>query len=300
MKNNKKMRDMMMTIGGILVGNILLAFCVAAFIVPFGTIMGGATGVSLTISHYFPAMNLSVIVYGVNAVLFILGAVALGKKFIIATIGSAIAYPTFLAIIQEIPGISTLTDNMMLATIYAGATLGIGVGIIIRVGSSTGGTDIIAIVLNKVTHISVSLLLYFVDFVVLGLQMMFSDPEQIMYGLILLVLQTTIMNKVLVMGQSQLQMFIISDHYEEIRDKMLKNQDIGVTMVHIESGYGREDKKAVMCIIPNRKLYAAKEKVQEIDEKAFITVQQVNEVHGRGFTLDRISYENYIIEKEEN
>ena len=187
---------------------------------------------------------------------------------------------------------------MMLATVYAGALLGIGIGIIVRVGSSTGGTDIIAIVLNKITHISVSILLYIIDFTVLGLQMLFSDPEQIMYGIILLVLQTFMMNKVMVMGQAQLQMFVVSDAYEEIREKMLKDQDFGVTMVHIESGYGKQDKKAVMCIIPTRKLYSAKEKVQQIDEHAFITVQQVNEVHGRGFTLDRISYETYIFEKE--
>ena len=299
MKNNKKMKKLLNTLAGIVVGNILLAFTVAAFIVPFGTIMGGATGVSLTISHYLPGINLSIIVYAVNAVLFILGAVALGKTLIIATVGSAILYPTFLAIIQAIPGIETLTDNMMLATVYAGALLGIGIGIIVRVGSSTGGTDIIAIVLNKITHISVSILLYIIDFTVLGLQMLFSDPEQIMYGIILLVLQTFMMNKVMVMGQAQLQMFVVSDAYEEIREKMLKDQDIGVTMVHIESGYGKQDKKAVMCIIPTRKLYSAKEKVQQIDEHAFITVQQVNEVHGRGFTLDRISYETYIIEKEE-
>ena len=259
MKNNKKMKKLLNTLAGIVVGNILLAFTVAAFIVPFGTIMGGATGVSLTISHYLPGINLSIIVYAVNAVLFILGAVALGKTFIIATVGSAILYPTFLAIIQAIPGIETLTDNMMLATVYAGALLGIGIGIIVRVGSSTGGTDIIAIVLNKITHISVSILLYIIDFTVLGLQMLFSDPEQIMYGIILLVLQTFMMNKVMVMGQAQLQMFVVSDAYEEIREKMLKDQDIGVTMVHIESGYGKQDKKAVMCIIPTRKLYSAKE-----------------------------------------
>ena len=298
MKNNKKMKKLLNTLAGIVVGNILLAFTVAAFIVPFGTIVGGATGVSLTISHHLPGINLSIIVCAVNAVLFILGAVALGKTFIIATVGSAILYPTFLAIIQAIPGIETLTDNMMLATVYAGALLGIGIGIIVRVGSSTGGTDIIAIVLNKITHISVSILLYIIDFTVLGLQMLFSDPEQIMYGIILLVLQTFMMNKVMVMGQAQLQMFVVSDAYEEIREKMLKDQDIGVTMVHIESGYGKQDKKAVMCIISNRKLYSVREAVMSIDENAFLTIQQVTEVHGRGFTLDRVSYENYANQKE--
>lgn len=298
MKDKKKMKKIMTTVAGIIVGNILLAFTVAAFIVPFNTIMGGATGVSLTISHYLPQVSLPIIVYGVNAVLFIIGAVALGKTFIIATIGSAICYPTFLGIIQAIPGIETLTDNMMLATVYAGVLLGIGIGIIVRVGSSTGGTDIIAIVLSKIFHFPVAIMLYVIDFIVLGAQMMFSDPEEIMYGIMLLVLQTFFLNKFMVMGQSQIQVFIVSDKYEEIREAMLKDQDIGVTMVHIESGYGKQDKKAVMCIISNRKLFAVREKVQEIDEHAFITIQEVNEVHGRGFTLDRISYENYANQKE--
>ena len=80
---------------------------------------------------------------------------------------------------------------------------------------------------------------------------------------------------------------------------MLKDQDIGVTMVHIESGYGKQDKKAVMCIISNRKLYNVREAVMSIDENAFLTIQQVTEVHGRGFTLDRVSYENYAITKED-
>ena len=298
MKDKKKMKKFMTTVAGILVGNLLLAFTVAAFIVPFDTIMGGATGVSLTISHYLPSIPLPIIVYGVNAVLFIVGAVALGKTFIIATIGSAICYPTFLAMVQAIPGIDSLTDNMMLGTLYAGIFLGIGIAIIVRVGSSTGGTDIIAIVLSKIFHLPVAIMLYVIDFIVIGAQMMYSNPEEIMYGLMLLVLQTFFLNKFMVIGQAQIQVFIVSDKYEEIREKMLKDQDIGVTMVHIESGYGKQDKKAVMCIISNRKLYAVKEAVQSIDENAFLTIQQVTEVHGRGFTLDRVSYENYANQKE--
>lgn len=280
----------MNTVFGVLVGNAILAFTVAAFIVPHGVIMGGATGIGLTIAHYVP-VDLSIIIFIVNSILFVLGATVLGKKFAVATIASTFIYPTFLSIVQKIPGIDRLTDNLMLATLYAGALLGVGIGLIVRVGSSTGGTDIVALVLNKWFHIPVAGLLYVIDFLVLGGQVFFSDTEQIMYGVLMLVLETAILNKVMLLGQSQIQLFIISEEYEHIREKMLKELDAGVTMVHVETGYGQENQKGVLCIIPNRKLYSVKELVQSIDPKAFITITQINEVRGRGFSMERVGYE---------
>lgn len=281
---------MLNTVFGVVVGNAILAFTVAAFIVPHGIIMGGATGIGLTISHYLPSLNLSAIIFVINGILFVLGAVALGKKFAVATIASTFIYPTFLSLVQKIPGIDSLTDNMMLATIYAGALLGLGIGLIVRVGSSTGGTDIIALVMNKWFHLPVAVLMYAVDFIVLGTQVMFSDSEQIMYGILTLVLDTVILNRVMLMGQSQIQLFVISEKYEEIRERMLKELDAGVTMVHVETGYGKEQQKSVLCVIPNRKLYSVKEMIHGIDPKAFITISQINEVRGRGFTMEKIDY----------
>lgn len=278
------------TVFGVLVGNAILAFTVVAFIVPHGVIMGGATGIGLTIAHYVP-VDLSIIIFIVNSILFVLGATVLGKKFAVATIASTFIYPTFLSIVQKIPGIDGLTDNLMLATLYAGALLGVGIGLIVRVGSSTGGTDIVALVLNKWFHIPVAGLLYVIDFLVLGGQVFFSDTEQIMYGVLMLVLETAILNKVMLLGQSQIQLFIISEEYEHMREKMLKELDAGVTMVHVETGYGQENQKGVLCIIPNRKLYSVKELVQSIDPKAFITITQINEVRGRGFSMERVGYE---------
>lgn len=277
------------TVLGVLIGNIVLAFTVAAFMVPHGIIMGGATGIGLTISHYLP-VQLSLIILIVNACLFLLGAVTLGKKFVITTIASTFLYPACLSVMQAIPGITELTDNIMLATLYGGALLGLGVGMIVRVGSSTGGTDILALVFNKWFHVSVALLMYIVDFTVLGAQMLFSDTEQIMYGILALVIETTILNRVMLMGQSQIQLFVISDKHEEIRERMIKEQDVGVTMVHVETGFGKEEQKAILCIIPNRKLYATNEMIHTIDEKAFITISQINEVKGRGFTMERVVY----------
>ncbi len=274
------------TIISVLLGNVFLAVAVAAFIVPHGIIMGGATGVALTINHYVNG-NLSVVIFIVNMVLFVLGTFVLGKKFALTTLISTIVYPVFLSVVQAVPGITRLTQNVMLASLYGGALLGIGIGLVVRVGSSTGGTDILALVFHKWFHLAVAVFMYLVDFTVLLCQAFFSTPEQILYGIFVLAAATMMMNRVVLMGQSQIQLFIVTEKYEEVKEKVLKEIDAGVTMVHIETGYGAKQQKGVLCVIPNRKLYSINQTVQMVDPKAFITITQINEVRGRGFTIER-------------
>ncbi|MCI5867976.1 MAG: YitT family protein [Dorea sp.] len=288
MKENWK--KSIVTLIGVLAGNVILAFTVAAFVVPHGIIMGGATGIGLTITHYFP-MNLSAVIFVVNILLFILGALTLGKKFAFTTIISTFVYPMFLSVIQAIPGIDQLTDNVLLASLYGGALLGLGIGMVVRVGASTGGTDILALVFNKWFHAPVAVLMYIVDFTVLVFQIFFSDSEQILYGILCLILSTTVLNRVMLMGKSQIQLFIVSEKYKEIKERVLKEIDAGVTMVDIETGYGEKRQQGVLCVVQNRKLYSVKEMIQTIDPKAFITITQINEVRGRGFTMERIRYD---------
>lgn len=275
------------TVAGVLFGNLLLAFCVSGFIIPHGLVMGGATGVGLTINHYLPYIDLSTIIFILNSFLFILGAWQLGRKFALNTIISTIMYPVFLRFCNSIPQLKSLTDNTLLATIYAGILLGIGIGIVIRVGASTGGTDILALVINKLTHSPVAICMYAVDFAVIAFQMFFSSTEQVLYGVLVLIITTLVLNKVTVFGQSQIQLFIISEKFEDIKATMLKEISAGVTMVKIKTGFSEKDQEGVLCVIPRRKLYAANEIVQKLDDKAFITISEINEVRGRGFSFDR-------------
>ena len=274
------------TIICVLLGNIALAVAVGAFIVPHGIITGGSTGIALTINHYVKG-NLSVTIFIVNILLFILGTIVLGKKFALTTLVSTVVYPVFLSIVQAIPGITKLTDHIMLASLYGGAVLGLGIGLVVRVGASTGGTDILALVLHKWFHIPLAVFIYMVDFSVLLCQAFFSNSEQILYGILVLVVAAMALNRVMLMGQSQIQLFIITEKYEEVKEKVLKEIDAGVTMVHIETGYGAKQQKGVLCVIPNRKLYSVNQVVQTVDPKAFITITQINEVRGRGFTIER-------------
>lgn len=276
---------------GVLAGNTVIAFSVAAFVVPHGILMGGSTGIGLTITHYMP-LELSVVIFLINMVLFLLGTFTLGKKFAVTTIASTVIYPTMLAIIQHIPGITELTDNILLATIYSGILTGIGIGLVVRQGASTGGTDILALVAGKYLHYSVAVLMYIVDFIVIGMQVMFSTSDQILYGVLGLLLLSIAMDQVVIFGKSQIQLMIISEKHEEIRQRLLKDLDLGATMLFIEKGYSKQREQGIMCVLSNRKLYEAKAMIAEIDDKAFITITQVQEVRGRGFTLEKVHYED--------
>ena len=108
-----------------------------------------------------------------------------------------------------------------------------------------------------------------------------------MYGILVLIVSTAALNRVMLMGQSQIQLFIVTEKYEEVKEKVLTEIDAGVTMVHIETGYGAKQQKGVLCVIPNRKLYPVNQMVQMIDPQEFITITQINEVRGRGFTIER-------------
>lgn len=276
---------------GVFAGNAIIAFSVAAFVVPHGILMGGSTGIGLAITHYLP-LSLSMVIFIINMTLFLIGTFALGKKFALTTIASTVIYPSMLAVIQQIPGISELTDNILLATIYSGILTGIGIGLVVRQGASTGGTDIVALVAGKYLHYPVAILMYVVDFIVIGMQVMFSTSEQILYGILGLLLLSVAMDQVVIFGKSQIQLMIISEKYEEIRQRLLKDMDLGATMLFIEKGYSKRREQGIMCVLSSRKLYDAKAMISEIDDKAFITITQVQEVRGRGFTLEKVHYED--------
>ena len=273
----------------ILFGNALMAFSVAAFIMPHGLISGGVTGIGIFLCHFLGG-DVSVLVLILNILTLILGLAVLGKGFFLKTVASSLLYPIFLSVFQRIPAISDITSSPLLATLFGGCLVGIAVGIVMRVGASTGGTDVVNLVLHKYTHLPVSILVYACDFLIIGCQALFAAPEQILYAILMLVILTRTLDQVMILGQHQIQIFAITAHYEEIRQKLLHELKAGVTMMLLETGCAREQQTGVLCVIPPRKLYDAKELIHSIDPDAFITVTQIKEVRGQGFSLERRDY----------
>ena len=139
--------------------NFLFAVSVTGFIRPHGIILGGATGLGLLITHYIP-MKLSVVVMIINVVLLLIAFVTMGKKFALSTLANSILYPSVMYIFETFIDLGKVTEDPMLSCVFGGVLMGIGIGLILKTGSSTGGTDVIAVAINKYTHVNLSVLLY--------------------------------------------------------------------------------------------------------------------------------------------
>lgn len=289
----KGVLSLLQTSVSVLIGNALLAFFVAAFVMPHNIIMGGTTGIGIVLNRTL-SIDTAVLIFIINNVLLIFGGIILGKKFFLTTVASSVLYPVMLAIMMRIPGIDSITENSLLAALFGGCVEGISVGMLMRIGSSTGGMDVVNLILNKWFHLPVALFVSITDVIVVGGQALFAKPEQLLLGIIVIVCETLMIEQVMILGKSQIQVYAISDQYEELRRKILNDLNLGVTMPIIETGLLGEQRKGVMCVVSPRKLYSVTELIQSVDPDAFITVTKIKEVRGRGFTLERYS----LIKKE--
>ena len=279
----------------ILFGNTLYTLGVTMFILPNDLITGGTTGLALSV-NMITHIPISSFVLFFNVAMFLLGFWILGKKFALTTLISTFYYPIALEFFQRFPFLSDMTTDPMLATIYAGLMIGAGIGLVIRCGASTGGMDIPPLVLNKKFGIPISMSLYLLDCIVLLSQMIYKDKERVLYGILLVVIYSFVLDKVLLLGDSKFQVKIISKKHEEITAAIINQLDRGVTLLRAETGYKHKDTMVVLTVINNREHSRLNELVQEIDPKAFLIVEQIREVKGRGFTLDKHYKENPIEE----
>ena len=271
-----------------ILGNAVLALGTAAFVVPNGLISGGVTGIGLILEHFF-GLPVDVGVFVGDAVLFLLGAAVMGKAFAATIILSTIVYPTFFSLFGKIPFLTSLTDDKLLAAIYAGLLRGAGIGLVIKGGGSTGGMDIPPIILHKLFGLSIPVMIYVGDTALLLIQAIYSSTEQVLYGILVVLLNSIVMDKVLIMGQKQTQVVVISPQYEKINQMIHQQMDRGSTLLHATTGLEKSDQKVVMTVISNRQLAHLNELILQIDPQAFVVASEVNEVKGRGFTLSKLS-----------
>lgn len=288
--------QMVATVLSLVAGNALLAFLVAAFIIPHHIVMGGTTGIGIVLGGVFPQLDVATLVLVLNVALLLFGRVVLGRKFFVTTAASSLLYPVMLGFMQRVPHIDALTDDPTLAALFAGMLMGVAMGLVMRVGSSTGGMDVVCLALNKWLHVPISLLVYVTDLVIMGGQALFNEPQSTLLGLLVLVLETIMLDKTMVMGKAQMQLLVVSDEYEQIRHALLAQAQVGVTLLETQTGLRKSPSRAVLCVLSQRKLYEATELVRSIDPRAFITITQINEVRGQGFTQERV----YLSVEDEN
>lgn len=274
------------SIGLVLLGNVIYALTVKLFVLPANLISCGTTGLALVVLQ-LTGLPVSWFVFVFNVAMLCLGWWILGRQFAMTTVLSSLMYPIGLEVLNRVLGDVTLTDNMLLTVIFAGLGLGLSLGIVLRAGASTGGMDIPPLILKKYFRIPVSASLWVFDLTIMLCQMFFHTGEDLMYGVLLLIVISTTLNKVMLLGTSKTEVKIVSDQAMAIRDQILSRVDRGVTLLHGEGGYRRKSTEVILSIVSNHELPKIERLARDIDPECFMIVSQVTEVWGRGFSTSK-------------
>lgn len=270
----------------LLLGNTIYALAVKCFLLPANLISTGTTGLALVMQHLLH-IPLTGFIFVFNVAMLLVGWKFIGKAFAMTTIFSSVYYPLILEVLNRVMGDFLVTQDIFLNTLFAGLGIGLGLGIVLRSGASTGGMDIPPLVLKKYFRIPVSASLWGFDLAILLSQMGYHPLEDLLYGIILLIAITATLNKVMLMGTSRTEVKIVSPRADEIREGILSQVDRGVTMLHGEGGFLRQNTEVILSIVSNHELPKIERLARGIDPECFMIVSQVTEVWGGGFSSSK-------------
>ena len=269
----------------IIFGAAIYAFGLTYFVVPHHLFEGGATGITL-ITYYLFNIPISVLNLIINIPLFILAWKIFGAKTLYSSLLGTISLSIWLAIFEKIPLSFNLEGDLVIVALVAGVLLGLGLGIIFNAGGTTGGTDIVARILNKYTNISVGKLLFALDFLILMLILIiFQDLRLVTYTLLFDFIVSRVIDLIGEGGYAGKGFMIITQKPMEVADKINEELGRGVTFISGQGYYSQKDLKIIYCIVARNEMIKMKELIHTIDPRAFITITEAHEILGEGFTF---------------
>ena len=268
----------------VVAGNAVLALAVSMFILPYDILSGGVAGISVALQPLIPlpvTLMVNLLVVG----LFILGACFLGKEFAMKTILSSLIYPVFLTFFSG--RVPVLDLDPILASLYGGLLGGMGVGMALRTGASTGGMDIPPLIVHQLTHIEIAKLVLITDALTVLLGAFTYGLEAVLIGFVSVWASSVAIDKVLMFGGQQAKAIqIISDQYEQIIERIHSELERGTTLIEAQGGYTHEKRKIVLVVITKNQYPALMEMVTAIDKEAFVIANDTHEVKGFGFSFE--------------
>ena len=260
-------------------GSFIVAIAFNLFLNPNGIAPGGVSGLSTIIQFKF-GIEPAYTQWALNIPLFIAGIFILGKRFGIKTFVGSIVLPFFIFITKDF---APLTSSLLLASVYGGLGVGIGLGLVFRGKASTGGTDLAAQLLHKFTGISLGGAILVMDGLVVFTAGVVFGPENALYALISLFITSKTIDMVQI-GLSYAKVaLIVSDNKEKLGQAILKELDRGVTIVNATGGFTGNDKHILMVVFPQNEITKLKEIIRSVDPDAFVIVSNAHEVLGKGF-----------------
>lgn len=271
----------------ILLGAAIYAFGLTYFVVPHHLFEGGATGITL-ITFYLFKIPVSLMNLLINIPLFILAWKIFGAKSLYSSLLGTLALSAWLAFFEHIPLHIDLQGDLLITALIAGILLGIGLGIIFNAGGTTGGTDILARILNKYTHISIGKLLFILDFCILMLILLiFKDLRLVSYTLLFDFIVSRVIDLIGEGGYAGKGFMIITKRPDHLAKAINDDLGRGVTFISGQGYYSQKDLKIIYCIVGRNEIVKMKEMIHRIDPQAFITITEAHEILGEGFTFEK-------------
>ena len=264
-------------------GNAVMAAAIVLFILPAGLITGGTAGLGIIMQH-LTGMSLPVFSAIFNVTMFLLGLVCLGKTFAATTLVSTVLSPVMLAVMQYIVGDYVICEDVLLCVLFGGILVGVAIAMVVRAGSSTGGMDIPPLLLQKFAGIPVSRSLYAFDLFIIAGQTVLVAPDMLLYGVLMVLVYTVVIDKLMAQGDAQIQLQIVSEESDAIRRAILQDVDRGVTLLHGQTGYFQQETDVLFTIISPRERHRTEQLIRRIDPHAFIIISHVTRVSGGGFS----------------
>lgn len=266
---------------GTIVGSAVMAFGVSSFLLPNQLSSGGFSGVA-TITYYLLNIPMGLMIMILNVPLFILAGYKIGRKFFIKSLIGTVSLSVFIDIFDRYPAVTT---DRFLACIYGGAIIGIGTAVILRVGASTGGTELIANIIKIYNpYISMSSYLTAIDIVIIALNVIFFKHIEIgLYSAIAIYLYGQMIDIIFEGVYYTKLMFIISDKNEEIAKEITQEVKRGVTGLYGKGMFKEQDKLVLICAVSRGDISKIKDIAKKIDERSFIIIANAREVLGKGF-----------------
>ena len=260
----------------IFIGAVLMATGLEIFLVPNNVIDGGVTGISIMLSH-ISGLPLGLFIFILNLPFFYLGYKQIGKTFAISSVFGIIVLSIFTSLFYPIPA---FTDDILLAAIFGGIILGVGVGLVIRYGGALDGTEILAILINKKVPFSVGEIIMFFNLFILGAAGFVFTWDRAMYSILAYIIAFKTIDVVVLGLEQSKSAWIFSDKNKEIGDAILARLGRGVTYMNGEGAYSGDDTKVIFCVITRLEEAELKNIVDEIDTTAFLAIADIAEVRG--------------------
>ena len=280
----------------IISGCFIYAISVALFSSPNDIAPGGVMGISIILNYVFPVLPVGMLSLVLNIPLFIWGGIGIGWKYLSrslsATVISSLMIDALaLEVIADI--IKPYTGNLLLVCIFGGILCGVGMSLIFYRGGSTGGTDIVSRIMHKrKPHISLGKFMVICDAVVVALAaVVYGNIESALYAIVFIFVSSKVVDT-LVYGFARNNgklLFIVTSHYDEVTELILKDIDRGVTLLDAQGGYNKDEKKVILCAVRPNQVHQTTVLVHSVDPSAFVIVTTAGTISGEGFESDGLS-----------